>query len=85
LRLIAGFGLTMTNPDMNKAKKAKIISDPGILGGTPVFEGTRIPAGNIVAEVKAGTSRFDIFRHYPNLPLDGVEAAIEWDRAGRPL
>ena len=70
---------------MATEKKAKIISDPEILGGTPVFEGTRIPAGNIVAEVKAGTDRFDIFRHYPRLPLDGIEAAIEWDAAGRQL
>jgi len=66
-------------------KKGKIICNPRILGGTPVFEGTRIPVGNIVAEVKAGTNRFDIFRHYPTLPLDGIEVAIAWDKADRQL
>ncbi len=70
---------------MATGKKAKIVSNPRILGGTPVFEGTRVPAGHILAEVKAGTSRFEIFRHYPSLPLDGIEVAVEWDKAGRPL
>jgi hypothetical protein len=34
--------------------------------------------------VRAGKTKFDIFRSYPLLPLDGVEVCIEWDRAGRP-
>jgi len=70
---------------MATGKKAKIVCNPRILGGTPVFEGTRVPAGHILAEVKAGTCRFEIFRHYPSLPLDGIEVAAEWDKAGRPL
>ena len=65
--------------------KPKIISDPEILGGIPVVEGTRIPAGNILAELRAGASKFEIFRGYPSLPLYSVEAVIEWDKAGRPL
>ena len=63
---------------------SKVVSVDGILGGTPVVEGTRVPAENVLAEVHAGTSRFEIFRHYPSLPLDGIEACIEWEKAGRP-
>lgn len=64
---------------------ARIVSNPRILGGWPVVEGTRVPAQNVMAEVNAGTSRFEIFRSYPSLPLDGIEACIEWDKAGRPV
>ncbi len=64
--------------------KSRVISNKGILGGTPVIEGTRITAENVMAEVIAGKSKFEIFESYPTLPLDGVEACIEWDKMGRP-
>ncbi len=63
----------------------RVVSNAQILGGTPVVLGTRVPAETILAEVRAGKTKFDIFRSYPSLPLDGVEACVEWDRAGRPL
>ena len=50
----------------------------------PVVEGTRVLAVNVMAEVKAGKSKFDIFESYPTLPLDGVEACIRWGEMGRP-
>ncbi len=62
-----------------------VVSRDGVLGGTPVVSGTRVPAETVLAEVHAGTSRFNIFRHYPTLPLDGIEACIAWESAGRPL
>lgn len=64
--------------------KSRVVSDKEILGGIPIVEGTRVPAGNVIAEIRAGSSRFDIFRHYPSLPLDGIEACEEWERRGRP-
>ena len=63
---------------------SKIVSNPSILGGMPVVEGTRVPAATVMAEVVAGKSKFEIFESYPTLPLDGVEACIEWDKSGRP-
>jgi uncharacterized protein (DUF433 family) len=32
----------------------------------------------IVAEIRAGTSRVEMFHHYPTLPLDGIEAVRRW-------
>jgi uncharacterized protein (DUF433 family) len=64
---------------------SRIVSDDAILGGIPVIAGTRIPADTVLAEINAGTSRFDIFRHYPTLPLDGIEACLAWENAGRPV
>ena len=65
--------------------KAKIISNPNILGGTPVIEGTRVPADNVLVEVRNGTPRIQIFDGYPSLPPDAIDACVAWDRAGRPL
>jgi uncharacterized protein (DUF433 family) len=63
--------------------RAEVVSDPTILGGIPVVRGTRVPAETVLAELAAGTSREAIFRHYPSLPLDGIEACIRWAH-GRP-
>lgn len=62
----------------------KIVRDPGILGGMPVVEGTRVPAANVMAEVRAGKSKFEIYESYPTLPFDGVEACVQWDKLGHP-
>lgn len=74
---------------MNRVSKtvrlSKIVCDEGILGGTPVISGTRIPAETVLAEVHGGSTRFEIFRHYPSLPLDGIEACLEWESAGHPV
>jgi uncharacterized protein (DUF433 family) len=32
----------------------------------------------ILVHVRDGYSREEIFRHYPRLPLDGIEASIAW-------
>ena len=63
----------------------KIVSKEGILGGTPCVSGTRVPAETVLVEVHSGTDKFEIFRHYPSLPPDGIEACIEWEKAGRPV
>jgi uncharacterized protein (DUF433 family) len=70
---------------MEKKALTKIVSNKGILGGTPVVEGTRVPADNVLVEVRNGADKFEIFRAYPSLPLDGVEACLAWERSGRPL
>ena len=64
---------------------SRVVRNEHILGGTPVVSGTRIPADTVLAEIRAGSSTFDIFRAYPSLPLDGIKACVEWEKAGRPL
>ncbi len=63
---------------------ATVISDEAILSGTPVVSGTRVPVETVLAEVRTGKSRFDIFRSYPSLPPDGIDACLKWEKAGRP-
>jgi uncharacterized protein (DUF433 family) len=64
-------------------KFSRVVSDPEILGGNPVVEGTRVTVENVLAAVHAGQSRFTIFRHYPSLPPDGIDACIDWENGKR--
>jgi len=54
-----------------------IISDPEILGGTPVFSGTRVPFQNLMDYLEAGDS-IDLFLYdFPSVSRDQVIAALE--------
>ena len=57
---------------------AEVSSNPDIMGGMPCVRGTRVPAMTIVAELRGGSTREEIFHHYPTLPLDGIEAVRHW-------
>ena len=60
------------------AKEAKIIhSDPGILGGTPVFVGTRVPVQNLIDCLEAGDSLDDFLNSFPTVTRDQAVAALE--------
>ncbi len=63
----------------------RIVSNQRVLSGTPVVDGTRVPAENVLAEIRAGKAPFEIFRHYPSLPPDALDAVVEWDRQGRKI
>ena len=60
--------------------RTALVSNPRILGGTPVVQGTRVPAETVLAEVESGASRLEIFRSYPSLPPDGIDVCIEWNK-----
>lgn len=63
----------------------EIVSDPEIMGGWPCVAGTRIPAETILLMIKDGCDLREIVRHYPSLPLGGVDAVARWARAERKL
>jgi uncharacterized protein (DUF433 family) len=46
-----------------------IISDPDILGGTPVIKGTRVPIGRILFLLKDGYTLEAIHEDYPHIDL----------------
>jgi uncharacterized protein (DUF433 family) len=45
----------------------RIISDPAILSGTPVFRGTRIALSHIVGMMRTGVADAEIEEDYPAL------------------
>ena len=60
-----------------------IHSDPEILGGVPVFVGTRVPVENLFDYLSAGDSLEDFLHSFPTVGRDQVVAALE--QAGEAL
>ena len=58
--------------------KSEVVRDPSIMSGDPVVRGTRVLAMTIVAYLRAGHTRSEIFENYPTLPVDGIDAVVEW-------
>lgn len=58
--------------------KAKIISDPKILGGKPIIAGTRISVELIMNFLRVGMSVEDVLKEYTELRRTEVLAAIEY-------
>jgi uncharacterized protein (DUF433 family) len=65
-----------------------VISDPEILGGTPVYRETRIPVRLVADMLAQGASTKEILEGYPSLSREMVESAPIYVRAfprrGRP-
>ena len=59
-------------------KHLKIIhSDPDILGGMPVFVGTRVPVQNLIDCLEAGDSLEEFLDSFPSVTRVQAVAALE--------
>jgi uncharacterized protein (DUF433 family) len=54
-----------------------IHSDPEIMGGTPVFVGTRVPLQNLIDSLEGGESIEDFLDGFPSVKREQVIAVIE--------
>jgi uncharacterized protein (DUF433 family) len=54
-----------------------IHSDPDILGGTPVFVGTRVPVRTLVEYLAAGDTLDEFLDHFPSVSREQAIAALE--------
>ncbi len=52
-------------------------SDPEIMGGTPVFTGTRVPIQNLFDYLEAGESIDDFLEGFPTVKREQVIGFIE--------
>ena len=57
-----------------------IHSDPEILGGTPVFVGTRVPVQGLFDHLEAGDSIGDFLEGFPSVRREQVIAVLEASR-----
>lgn len=55
-----------------------IVSVPGVLGGKPVLEGTRISVELILDLLSSGASRTDVLREYPVLTDEDLSAVFAY-------
>jgi uncharacterized protein (DUF433 family) len=76
--------------DLVRLGKAEhmIVSDPEIMGGAPVYRGTRIPVELVAAMLEQGATTDEIVDGYPALDREKIELAPLYVRAfprrGRP-
>ena len=57
--------------------KGIVHTDPKIMGGTPVFIGTRVPLQNLVDYLEGGESIEDFLDAFPTVKREQVIAVIE--------
>jgi uncharacterized protein (DUF433 family) len=62
-------------------KKPVTHSDPDILGGTPVFAGTRVPAQTLIDYLEAGDTLDAFLDSFPSVSREQAIAALELARA----
>ena len=60
---------------------AEVVSDPEVMSGEPVVRGTRVQALTVLADLREGRTRVEIFKDYPSLPIDGIDAVTSWAEA----
>jgi uncharacterized protein (DUF433 family) len=73
--------------DLRRARRL-VVSDPEILGGDPVFRGTRVPVHLIAELVAQGTKPAELIEGYPRLSAEMIRLAPVYAAAyafrGRP-
>ena len=62
------------------SKTAVVQSDPKILGGTPVFVGTRVPVQVLFDYLEAGDSLDRFLDQFPTVTREQAQAALEQAR-----
>jgi uncharacterized protein (DUF433 family) len=58
-----------------------VIRDPGILGGTPVFRGTRVPFQNLLDYIEGGETLDEFLDDFPTVSREAAIAALEHAKA----
>ncbi len=61
-----------------------IHSDPEILGGTPVFVGTRVPLKNLIDYVAGGYALDEFLDDFPSVTREQAVAALREVEEGQP-
>ena len=59
----------------------RIIRDPGICGGEPVFRGTRVTLRTVLASLAEGDTPEEILAEFPTLKAEDIRAAIAFAAA----
>lgn len=67
-------------------RSPRVVSDPAILGGTPVFVGTRVPVRVLFEHLEAGDSLEVFLENFPSVSrelavqvLEDAKRALELD------
>ncbi len=61
-------------------RSAILSSNPNVLGGTPVFAGTRVPIKNLIDYLETGHSLEEFLDDFPSVSQEQAIAALELAR-----
>jgi uncharacterized protein (DUF433 family) len=67
----------MPEETFGSAVKSVVQISPDILGGTPVFRGTRVPVSTLFDYLAAGDTVERFLDHFPTVKHDQVVALLE--------
>jgi uncharacterized protein (DUF433 family) len=59
----------------------RIVRDPEICGGVPVFRGTRVPLRTVLSSLAAGVRSEELLKDFPTLSEADIQAAIAFAAA----
>ena len=59
----------------------RIIRDPAVCGGEPVFVGTRVPLRTVLSSLAQGDTAQQILADFPSLKEEDIQAAIAFAAA----
>jgi len=65
----------------NEIASLPITIDPEILGGTPVFRGTRVPVDALLNNLEAGVSLDEFLENFPTVSREQVLEVIKFSAA----
>jgi uncharacterized protein (DUF433 family) len=75
-------GIVARYRELNRGLK-RIVSDPRVMGGEPVFAGTRIPLSHITGIIAKGAPLHEIASDYPDLSRADLHFAAIRSRVKR--
>jgi len=67
-----------------RMKSDIVTSSPGIMGGTPVFAGTRVPVETFLEYLEGGESIDDFLEGFPSVTREQVIGFLEETKARLP-
>lgn len=62
-------------------KSTVVTSSPDVMGGTPVFSGTRVPIENLLDYLEGGESIEDFLEGFPSVSREQVITFLEETKA----
>lgn len=60
-----------------QTKEQLINRDPEIMGGTPVFMGTRVPVDSLLIWLKGGYTLDEFLENFPTVEREQAEAVLD--------
>ena len=84
-RMSAGAGRRLAfarrNDDTSLMKSTVVTSSPDVMGGTPVFAGTRVPIENLLDYLEGGESIEDFLEGFPSVSREQIIVFLEETKA----